>query len=152
MLAALVDNILALSQPPAPVETSKPRNVRLRLCVLGRRYSGQRTLGASLASEYGLEVLLAENIVKDAIKLATERGSRPPTPTGDGLPSLAELGSKLESSMLEGSKPDDAVLVAAVATAIKTCEERGLGWVLCNFPKSRHEAQLLERYLSGYVE
>ncbi|TPX51313.1 adenylate kinase [Synchytrium endobioticum] len=158
LLAALVDNILALSQPPASTEMSKARNVRLRLCILGRRYSGQRTLSARLAAAYGLQVLIIEDIVKDAIetfKSKSGSSSRPVTPgitLTDRLPSLAELGKKLEMSMLEGSKPDDTVVAGVIALAIKACEEQGRGWVICNFPKSRNEAQLLERYLSGYDE
>ncbi|TPX38066.1 adenylate kinase [Synchytrium microbalum] len=153
LLATLVDNILALSQPAELAEAAKLRNVRLRLCVVGRRYSGQRTLCAALASTYGIQVLQTEEIVKDAIKQAKSKDiARPATATQDGLPSIAELGTRLELSLLEGSAPDDATLVGAVATAIKKCEEARLGWVLCNFPKSRYEAQLLERYLSGYEE
>jgi adenylate kinase family enzyme len=58
--------------------------------------------------------------------------------------------------MIEGNPSDDEAIVTAVAAAIrKCCGDQAIGapgnsWILVDFPRTRNQAQLLEKELSGY--
>lgn len=67
----------------------------------------------------------------------------------------------MQLSMMEGSSPDDQLLVDLVIDTLKrlgneeeakTGSQENFGWVLLNFPRNRSQAQLLEKELSGYED
>ncbi len=73
----------------------------------------------------------------------------------------AQIGVKMQISMMEGSSPDDQLLVNLVIDTLKrlgneeeakTGSQENFGWVLLNFPRNRAQAQLLEKELSGYED
>lgn len=53
---------------------------------------------------------------------------------------------------MEGHSPDDSLLVDLVVYALNQQSEGGGGWILLDFPKTRDQAVLLERELSGYED
>lgn len=84
----------------------------------------------------------------------------------------AQLGERIQVSLMEGSSPDDQLLVELVVDALKRISPNAAsaaallngesiqnlasgsnstdpGWVLLNFPRNRNQAQMLEKVLSG---
>jgi adenylate kinase family enzyme len=65
---------------------------------------------------------------------------------------LAQIGAKIQVSMMEGSVADDSILVSLAVESIRKAtsndSEMG-GWILVDFPRTKSQAQLLEKELSG---
>jgi hypothetical protein len=53
---------------------------------------------------------------------------------------------------MEGQSPEDSLLVDLVVCALSQLSEGGGGWILLDFPKTREQAVLLERELTGYED
>lgn len=65
---------------------------------------------------------------------------------------LPSLGAKIQLCLVEGRSPDDALLVELVVKAIQKLSLTPSGWILVDFPKTKEQAVLLERQLTGYEE
>lgn len=66
--------------------------------------------------------------------------------------SKSQLGAKIQIALMEGQSPDDSLIVDLVIDAM--CQENSKpgGWVLVDFPRTRDQAALLERELTGYED
>lgn len=59
----------------------------------------------------------------------------------------------MQVALMEGTNPQDEILVELVLLEIKRISEtQGNGWILLDFPQNKNQAQLLEMRLSGYEE
>ncbi|RKO93481.1 hypothetical protein BDK51DRAFT_25580, partial [Blyttiomyces helicus] len=86
----------------------------------------------------------------------------PPDPTTKATkrpPTATSLGAKIQLAMMEGSSPDDHLLVTLVVEAMRKAtvptdqQQFGAGgWILVDFPRTRAQAQILEKELSGYED
>jgi adenylate kinase family enzyme len=61
------------------------------------------------------------------------------------------IGSKLQLIMMEGQVPDDNLLVSLLIEAMSQEPPTPGGWMIIDFPKTRQQAQILERELSGFA-
>ncbi|KAI8843668.1 hypothetical protein BC829DRAFT_400872 [Chytridium lagenaria] len=166
LLGQIINNILEMTSPPEPTnELPQLPSVPLRICLIGKNFAGKQSAARKLASMYGLSILSIDALVRNLLgenifnfqsdatekeKVKTESASQK-----RNAPNSA-VGSKIQVSMLEGAYADDALLVSLVIEGIKKCTTDGKsqsgGWVLVDFPRTRAQAQLLERELSGYED
>jgi adenylate kinase family enzyme len=100
------------------------------------------------------------NSVPASVAASQTVGSAGPHP-GSADPSAAVASDPLAetamATLLAGKDLDDASMVALFADAAKKYDALALkgkigGWVLDGFPRTRAQAQLLERALSGYED
>jgi adenylate kinase family enzyme len=145
-LAQVIDDVLFLAVPPGkPYETLQLPPGQVKLCVLGKPFSGKSQLAAKLATDYKLAALEMDELIKDALK--SHEGTKPNTPKAP----KESIGVKLQQAMLEGKSPDDTILISLVTQAIKNVDPALSGWVLVDFPRNRKQALLLEKELTGWV-
>ncbi|EGD78078.1 hypothetical protein PTSG_08956 [Salpingoeca rosetta] len=71
--------------------------------------------------------------------------------SGPHLSLRAQLGTLALSRLSKGEPVEDRVLCAIVVHGIRQLDPASSGWILCNFPRTRIQAELLERCLSGRV-
>ncbi|KAI9197523.1 uncharacterized protein BJ171DRAFT_427982 [Polychytrium aggregatum] len=165
LLAVLVNNILESTMAPEPTnETPILPLVPIRLALLGKPFAGKHTMARKLASIYSLKVLLVDELVQEAIRLADVSDKPRPLSSMDRkggkkpAASKGQIGAKLQLSMLEGGTADDNLVVSLVVDAIRKAtpsDDNPIssgGWVLVDFPANRNQAQLLEKELSGYED
>ncbi|KAI8909472.1 hypothetical protein DFJ77DRAFT_472693 [Powellomyces hirtus] len=170
-LGKMIGTILDMTAPPDPIiETARLPAVPLKLALIGKPFAGKRTVAKRLAAKYHLTVLSVDELIKNTIRTPAEPlpPATPATPgDGDkgtsnkgngGASPRVNLGAKVEINMLEGGSPDDALLVSLVVEAIQkllppddASGESG-GFILADFPRTRAQAQLLEKELSGYED
>ncbi|TPX63415.1 adenylate kinase [Spizellomyces sp. 'palustris'] len=159
LLAKLVDTLLDMTAPPEPVrEAVFLPPVPLKIALIGKPFAGKKTLAKKLAAKYCLSVLSVDELVQDAIRHAdiTYKPSDGEKPRSKGA-TKAQIGAKIQINMLEGGSPDDVLLVSLVIEAIRrnTHDNKPYpygGFILTDFPRTRTQAQLLERELSGYED
>ncbi|KAJ3204680.1 RNA polymerase II subunit A C-terminal domain phosphatase, partial [Clydaea vesicula] len=166
-LATLVDILFDLTAIPEPVIDKKHfANIPIKLAIIGKPFSGKTVISKMLAEQYGLHIISVEDLITSAINEAnkTEQESLnrsnfqlPKTPSaGKKGFSKAQIGAKIQLSMMEGKSPEDSHLVSLVADAMqnlpKSESEKFSGCILLNFPRNRLQAQLLEKELSGYED
>jgi adenylate kinase family enzyme len=74
------------------------------------------------------------------------------TPKVEG--SIEFIGEQIQQSLLEGQAPDDEHIIKLLIIEIKKQSENPInsGWVLVDFPRTKAQAQLFEKELSGYEE
>lgn len=82
-------------------------------------------------------------------KTETETGNTP-----ENLSPRAKCGAKIEESLLAGNEVEDLVLVTLIANCIRETNEEVEsgewgGWILDDFPRTKNQAQLLEKELTG---
>jgi adenylate kinase family enzyme len=63
-----------------------------------------------------------------------------------------QIGAKLQLALLEGQKLDDTLLVSLVIDAMGQEPEKAGGIILVDFPRTKQQAQLFERELSGFED
>jgi adenylate kinase family enzyme len=160
-LAAVIEQLVSLTKVE---EQGRDRvtlpNCPLRISILGKKFSGKRTVASGVAKKYGMSVLYMDDLIKDAISLAEvtqktkARNSPPETKDGKKAPlTKTQIGAKIQLALLEGASPDDTLLVQLAIDAMSHETEPGLGgWILVDFPKTKLQAQMLERELSGYED
>ncbi|KAI8897549.1 hypothetical protein BC833DRAFT_621127 [Globomyces pollinis-pini] len=158
-LAVAVEDIIKLTTIPDEVYQVTPMPVvPLRIAIIGKRFSGKQTQAKLIAAKYNMTILRLDDLVKDAISQAdimTKKQKIAATETGKEskkMLSKQQIGAKLQLVMLEGQSPDDSLLVGLVAEALSQEPENPGGYILLDFPKTRQQAQLLEREMSGYED
>ncbi|KAI8587012.1 hypothetical protein BDZ88DRAFT_399175, partial [Geranomyces variabilis] len=156
-LGKMVGTILDMTAPPEPVvETAKLPAVPLKIALIGKPFAGKRTIAKRLAAKYHLNVISVDELIQSTIRPTTD--GVPSTP-GEGKTGKPGLGAKVEISMLEGGSADDSLLVTLVVEAIQKLlpledappGEAG-GFIITDFPRTRVQAQLFEKELSGYED
>ncbi|KAJ3032751.1 Sperm flagellar protein 2, partial [Rhizophlyctis rosea] len=157
-LGQLIDTILSMTAPPEPVrELPKLPNVPLRLALIGKKFAGKMTLAKKLNEQYGLHLIVVEELVAEAIKLADPSHHHPETTSSKHHKkhlTKPQIGARIQAAMLAGSPPEDHHLIALVVDAIHQVPETQAhgGWVLVDFPRNRNQAVVLEKELSGYED
>lgn len=152
ILAQAVEDVIKLtSQPPQAHQTVPLPAVPLRIAIVGKRYSGKKTLANAIAATYNMKVIRLDDLVKEAIAIAdiTVKKVKEKPSSGDKKLSKQQIGARLQLTMMEGLSPDDSLLVSLVVEAMSQEPEKPGGYVLVDFPKTRQQAQLLEREISG---
>ncbi|KAI9096087.1 hypothetical protein DFS34DRAFT_623887 [Phlyctochytrium arcticum] len=159
VLAKLVDAVLDITAPPEPVhEIVQLPPVPLRIALIGKPFAGKRTIAKRLAAKYCLTILTMDELVQDVIKHADITAKQEESEKSRSkLSNKAQIGAKMQINMLEGGSPDDNLLVSLVVDAIQRSvpEQPGApygGFILTDFPRTRAQAQLLEKELSGYED
>eukprot|EP00833_Pecoramyces_ruminatium_P006888 jgi/Orpsp1_1/1180920/evm.model.c7180000075125.1 len=151
--------------PEDPYELAVLPSVPICISIIGKRFSGKRTLANKLASMYNLAILSLEDMIKEAISVSTietKSGNEDTNELNSSFKSKknsltrAQIGSEIQIKMLEGGYPNDELLVQLVIDSISRVnidhpDCKG-GWVLVNFPQNREQAALLEKELTGYEE
>ena len=89
---------------------------------------------------------------------ASEQNETSMDEKGKQVPTVkATLGAKAQEALIQGSEVAEETIAALVAEAIRTLnakiseDPRVGGWILVDYPKTKSQAQALERELSGYV-
>jgi adenylate kinase family enzyme len=156
-LSNLIEELFQITLPPIePYPVTIIPTVPLRIAITGKKYAGKSTLAKVLAEKYQLTILRIDDLVKDAIAnadISVKKGKDKNSSEKDKKPlSKQQIGAKLQLAMLEGQAPEDSLLVALVLEAMSQEPERPGGYLLVDFPKTRQQAQLLEREISGYED
>eukprot|EP00833_Pecoramyces_ruminatium_P017937 jgi/Orpsp1_1/1191969/evm.model.d7180000089725.1 len=147
--------------PEDPYELAVLPSVPICISIIGKRFSGKRTLANKLASMYNLAILSLEDMIKEAISVSTietKSGNEDTNELNSSFKSKknsltrAQIGSEIQIKMLEGGYPNDELLVQLVIDSISRVnidhpDCKG-GWVLVNFPQNREQAALLEKELT----
>ncbi|KXS16769.1 hypothetical protein M427DRAFT_30893 [Gonapodya prolifera JEL478] len=135
----------------------------LKIAVVGKPFSGVDQVALKLADDYGLKLLMLDEIIKDAVNSVTkdldtvkQKGGSKANSSKDRKDRLG-TASKLQMALLEGRSPDDALLVSLVVEYVNQISAPADGsppggWILSDFPRNRNQAQLLEKELSGYED
>ncbi|KAI8807069.1 hypothetical protein BJ742DRAFT_854688 [Cladochytrium replicatum] len=152
LLGSLINSILEATANPEPAfEVPQLPLVPIQIALIGKRFGGKKTLAKHLATIYSLDIINVDTLVAEAVSVAKTSEKAPKKSLSD----KATFGSKLQAAMMEGSVPDDTLLVTLVVEAIRAStasEAHPGGWVLVDFPRNRNQAQLMERELSGYED
>jgi adenylate kinase family enzyme len=156
-LSNLIEDLFQITLPPIePYPVTIIPAVPLRIALTGKKYSGKSTLAKVLADKYQMTVLRIDDLVKEAIAnadISVKKGKDKNSSEKDKKPlSKQQIGAKLQLPMMEGQAPDDFLLVSLVLEAMSQEPERPGGYLLVDFPKTRQQAQLLEREISGYED
>ncbi|KNE60449.1 hypothetical protein AMAG_05837 [Allomyces macrogynus ATCC 38327] len=150
VLGKIVSHILSysLDSENRPVQDPLPP-LSLKLCIMGKQFSGKQTIAEQIGRLFDVSIIRADRLVHRAIQIARESASLGVT---DGV--LLDLGRRAQECLLAGADVDDAVLVGLVAYRIRQIAEQdaAAGWILVGFPRTRAQAQLLEKELTGYEE
>jgi hypothetical protein len=69
ILGDIVNNVLDVVFPPQSLnkEVDIPQ-VPLRICVIGKKFSGRQSVAKNLAATFNLQILTADEIIKEAIR------------------------------------------------------------------------------------
>lgn len=131
-----------LSPPkPQPDMPTPP----LRIVLIGRPFVGRETQGRLLAQRYNLKMIATEELL--TVALGNDE---------------CQLGHDALRLLQCGKEVTDEIYVQLVIREIKSiCFQNGripdtsncdlyAGWVLSDFPNTLQQAQLLEKFLSGY--
>eukprot|EP00158_Paraphelidium_tribonemae_P009625 Partr_v1_DN28912_c1_g1_i1_m26111 putative sperm flagellar 2 len=114
---------------------------KLALAIIGKPCSGKSWLARQLADS-------CKAIILDPVDLVS-RYLADSELLSD--PAKAELISKLKSATSSGSQIDESLLNNILALEIKKSLD-GNGFILVDYPKTRIQASLLEKELTGYEE
>lgn len=179
LLGLIVNNILEIAHPPeivykGPVLPSVP----ICMSIVGKRFSGKHSLAQNIAKLYKLNIISMDTLIKESVTMAGGEATTSTVSTADGTstkpksqqsttskastPSTtAAAMKKVQLSLYEGNTADDATLVSLVVDAIRRVSiagpekdntDKSGGWILVDFPRTKAQAQLLERELSGYED
>ena len=141
---SISDNNISVNLPSVP----------LRISVIGKPFSGKASVVEKLASIYCLEIINIDALISLSIKDAEIESL-------DGKNSTrGEIGRKIQAFMIEGQIPSDSLLVQLIIDAVQKLNpqppdeqpQKEKGWILMNFPRTRAQAVLLEKELTGYEE
>lgn len=151
LLGAVVSNILEIVFTPQEVvqEAAIIPNVPLKVCLIGKAFSGKSTLAKSIARTFSLTIIDPEVLVKDFMSQQKEAVS------GKNRTSAVLQNSAAKSQLLDGASLDDEVIVNLVVSKIKsisTDSQSTGGWIALDFPRNRQQAQLFEKEISGYED
>jgi adenylate kinase len=105
----------------------------MRLLLLGPPGSGKGTQAKLLSAEYGLMHVAPGDIFRSEIKAGTE------------------LGRLVEGILARGELVDDETTVRIIDTRLSS-KEAERGFVLDGFPRTKNQAEALDRILSGRGE
>eukprot|EP00002_Diphylleia_rotans_P024704 TRINITY_DN4882_c0_g1_i5.p1 TRINITY_DN4882_c0_g1~~TRINITY_DN4882_c0_g1_i5.p1 ORF type:complete len:1532 (+),score=313.57 TRINITY_DN4882_c0_g1_i5:124-4719(+) len=150
VLSRTVQDVFDMIVPP-PKSPEPPRipSFSFRGCIIGKPYSGKSVQALQLSQKFSLQVLVPEILLQESIAAfeMEEKDSVSKTRSD-----RSKLGEAALSLLTNGEPVSDEIMVALIINAIqqlgadKTCP----GWILDGFPRTYHQAQLLERYLTGY--
>ncbi|KAI9143629.1 hypothetical protein BKA69DRAFT_86943 [Paraphysoderma sedebokerense] len=164
-LGRLVSVLIDITAPPEqPIDIPKLPGSPLKMAVIGKRFSGKKSIAKSLSELYGISMLSVDEVVDDAIKAAQAKETVV-FANGETVPSIrARLGQEAQSTLMSGTPLDDALLVSLVVDRIRQItipandskssgpSPKSNGWILINFPRNRNQAALLEREMTGYED
>ena len=69
LLGNIINSLIEMTSVPEPVQTTTlVPSVPIKLCLLGKPFSGKKTIGKKLADMYGLTLLSVDELVKESIK------------------------------------------------------------------------------------
>jgi adenylate kinase family enzyme len=154
-LSNLIDELFKLTAKPIEVYKIKPMPlVPLRIAVIGKKYAGMTIVARALAQKYDMTIFSLDDLIKDAIAVADLNPKKAKGGDKGDKKALTkqQIGAKLQLAMAEGLKPDDTLLVALLVEAMQQEPEKPGGWILVDFPRTKQQAQLLERELSGFED
>jgi adenylate kinase family enzyme len=158
-LGKIIDGLFKVSAAPErKTYVSKLEPFPLKVILLGKPFSGKHTVAQTLVEHCGVKMVTVEDIFQAAIQ-AAEKKETMPDEKGKPVPTTrAQLGAKAQEALLQGKPVDETVTVSLVADAIRTMnvsianDAQSKGWVLIDFPKTKVQAQALEKELSGYED
>jgi adenylate kinase len=113
-----------------PDSSTKPRGPRLVL--LGKQGAGKGTQAVRLADHYGIFRLSTGDLFRDAAAAGTE------------------LGREAKGYMDRGFLVPDDIVVGLVEEQLGMDDRAARGFVLDGFPRTRHQAEQLDRILGPY--
>ena len=65
IISGLIDKLYPMSPPK--IKENLPQHLPLKISLLGPAFSGKRTIAKALKEKYGVEVLIPDQIIKEAI-------------------------------------------------------------------------------------
>ena len=135
-----MDPILEDPEPPIVF----PHDV-LRLSICGQSETARKALSAQLKEDYGIEILIVENLVTEASKIGKDLSSDIEM---SAYESLCQKAYKLVAC---GESISDQVYVDLIFAKLQELvdSEAFKGFVLEDFPRTRRQGQLLLLALSG---
>ena len=162
ILGFIVDEVIRLTIPPEPgYDFTRLPDAPLRLALIGKTNSGRKTMAKLIAGRYHTSIIVLDDLIDEAVRLSDPAVSKRlgiETPSKEFKPpkfvlSKQQIGAKIEAALLEGQNPDDSLLVSLVVDALTSpTNSKPGGTLLVGFPRTKAQAQLLERELSGYED
>ncbi|KAI8928765.1 hypothetical protein BC831DRAFT_447306 [Entophlyctis helioformis] len=168
LLGVIVEDIITLTAPPETTyEVAPLPSAPLRVVIIGKRFAGKSSIAKRIADTYNMSILRIDDLMKEAISVSDpapkKAASDKDKTASDGKESKdgksakktltkPQIGAKIQLAMLEGQSPDDSLLVALIIDALSQQPPKSGGWIVVDFPRTRVQAQLLERELSGYED
>jgi adenylate kinase len=113
--------------PDLPTQARGPR-----LVLLGKQGAGKGTQAVRLAEHYGIEHLATGDLFREAAAAGSD------------------LGREVKSYMDKGSLVPDDIVVGVVDEQLHLDDRAAQGFVLDGFPRTRHQAEELDRMLGPY--
>ena len=139
-----LDSILRVVEPKNTMEKLSPANVKIAL--LGKPFSGKSWLARQIADSCRIKILDPVEVVTEYINFSKQKDSYQ-TPFEQ---SKIELGKTAAALLAGGSQLDDNLMNAIISNEIKNAGNDG--FVLVDYPKTREQAALIEKEITGYEE
>ncbi len=144
-LANLIDQLIVATTdsnemfPIVPVPL-----VPLRLSLIGKQYSGKKSIASFLAQTYNMSIIDIDSLVKEP-SLVSDSNQKKKTNQPDG-----KDGKRPQ--MIKGQAMDDVSIVQLVVDVLNQEPECPGGWIILDFPKTKLQAYLFEKEFSGYED
>lgn len=147
-LGCIVECIVSIAAGPLPVKDDANKRVQrahLTICLLGQAFAGKKCQAAFLCKKYNLASIIVEDLVLEATSK---------TPNSELHKTIADLvryGSSISDQLYVDLIVDAIAKLPLRAKNAPVLEGQFEGWVLVGFPETKHQAELLEYALSGYI-
>ncbi|KAJ1512516.1 Sperm flagellar protein 2 [Coelomomyces lativittatus] len=143
-LGTIISQILSYSQGDEKNRLVDPLPpLPLKLCLIGKPCSGKNSLSIRFTTHFDIKVYTADGIVQQTLHLLRDSPEEMDS-------KLLEMGQQAFQSLSSGNEVEDEVLTALVAHTLR--QTKNSGFLLVGFPRTRLQAQLLEKELTGYEE
>ncbi|KAJ8604841.1 hypothetical protein CTAYLR_001056 [Chrysophaeum taylorii] len=139
-----------------------PPEFPLRICLVGRTYSGKSSQAARLAERFHLKVLSVSSLLEEAMETSEAAAlGRIVVFEDDEDAELRRLGRAARGVLRGGGAISDDMYAGLVAAGVARLarknnnhdnndDARCDGWILDDFPETASQAAALEKALTGY--
>ncbi|CAI9735788.1 Hypothetical predicted protein [Octopus vulgaris] len=148
----IVNRLLTLLYPPPPPpEIPVFPEFSIRVCLLGKAYSGKTFCAEKLAEEYNLKILNIDELVKNAIQTfhdneeAASKANKPFRFLIKSASCIDKLEGKNELVSISRSK----TIMPSGMCKPNRCVNEETGWILDGFPVTYCQTRTLEKALTG---